>query len=85
VSYEVLLAPSAQRDFKKLPPETRERIRHALAALAKQPKGRAAQKLAGEDSYRVRVGDYRVVYRIDDKAREVLVARIKHRREVYRR
>lgn len=84
MSYEVLLAPSAQRDFKKLPPDTRDRIRAAMAPLAKHPRERA-QKLAGEDSYRVRAGDYRIVYRIDDKAREVLVARIKHRREVYRR
>jgi mRNA interferase RelE/StbE len=84
VSYEVLLGPSAQRDFKKLPPDTRDRIRAAMTVLAKTPR-RGAQRLAGEDSYRVRVGDYRIVYRIDDAAREVLVARIKHRREVYRR
>lgn len=55
-----------------------------MAGLAKYPR-RGAQKLAGEDSYRVRVGDYRIVYRIDDDAREILVARIKHRRDVYRR
>ncbi|MGH2768363.1 MAG: type II toxin-antitoxin system RelE family toxin [Actinomycetota bacterium] len=84
MSYEVLLAPSAQRDIKKLPPDTRDRIRVAMAGLAKHPRGRA-QKLAGEHSYRVRVGDYRIVYRIDDGAREVLVARVKHRRDVYRR
>ena len=84
MSYEVLLAPSAQRDFKKLPPDTRDRIRAAMTVLAKGPR-RGAQKLAGEDSYRVRVGDYRIVYRVDDSAREVLVARIKHRREAYRR
>lgn len=84
MAYEVLLAVSAQRDLKKLPPDTRDRIRAAMVALSKHPRGNT-QKLAGEDSYRVRVGDYRIVYRIDDKAREVLVARIKHRREVYRR
>jgi mRNA interferase RelE/StbE len=42
-------------------------------------------KLAGRDDYRIRVGDYRIVYAVDDEARLVLIARIAHRREVYRR
>jgi mRNA interferase RelE/StbE len=67
-----------------LPPEVKERIRSAMAALVDDPRGQS-EKLAGEDAYRKRTGDYRIVFRVDDRAKEVLVARIKHRREVYRR
>jgi len=84
VAYEVLASRAAARDIKRLPPETKPRIRVAISALGEDPRGRA-EKLAAEDAYRVRVGDYRIVFRVDDSAREVLVARVKHRRDVYRR
>ena len=63
----------------------RERIGDAVEALAADPRPPSATKLAGRDDYRVRVGDYRIVYAVDDDARLVIVARIAHRREVYRR
>lgn len=55
-----------------------------MDALSEDPR-RAAQKLATGEGYRVRVGDYRIVFRVEDAAHEVLVTRIKHRRAVYRR
>jgi mRNA interferase RelE/StbE len=55
-----------------------------MAALADDPRGQS-EKLAGEGAYRKRMGDYRIVFRVDDRAREVLVTRIKDRREVSRR
>jgi mRNA interferase RelE/StbE len=55
-----------------------------MDGLTEDPR-QAAQKLAAGEGYRIRVGDYRIVFRIDDGAQEVLVARIKHRRDVYRR
>lgn len=54
-----------------------------MEALADDPRAKA-QKLAGAGTYRVRVGDYRLVFRIDDGAQEVLVTRVRHRRDVYR-
>lgn len=84
MTYRILLARAAQRDFKRLPPETKGRIRAAIEALGEEPR-RKPQKLAVGDAYRVRVGDYRIVFRVDDGADEVLVTRIKHRRDVYRR
>jgi len=63
----------------------RERIGKAIDALAADPRPPGAVKLAGRDDFLVRVGDYRVVYAVDDTERLVLVARIAHRREVYRR
>jgi mRNA interferase RelE/StbE len=63
---------------------TRERIKTAIDGLAAEPRPAGVTKLAGLEDYRVRVGDYRVVYAIDDARRMVLIARIAHRREVYR-
>ena len=63
----------------------RERVAAAIEALAAEPRPRGAVRLAGRDDYRIRVGDHRIVCAIDDEARLVLVARIAHRREVYRR
>lgn len=55
-----------------------------MLALAEGPRSQG-EKLGGEDSFRMRVGDYRIVYRVDEGRWAVLVARIKHWREVYRR
>lgn len=84
MAYSALASEAAARAFTRLPPETKARIREAMRALAEDPRGQA-QKLVGESSYRKRVGDYRIVFRIDDEASEVLVTRVKHRRDVYRR
>jgi len=82
--YAVLVSTGAQRDYERLTGKTRARVLESMNALSDDPRGQA-EKLVGEDSYRVRVGDYRIVFRVDDHAHEVLVTRIKHRREVYRR
>ena len=63
----------------------RERVKAAIDGLAENPRPSSAVKLAGRDDYRVRVGDHRIVYAVDDAERLVIVARIAHRREVYRR
>jgi mRNA interferase RelE/StbE len=60
-------------------------MRAAVDGLAEDSRPPGAVKLVGRDDYRVRVGDYRVVYAVDDDDRLVIVARIAHRREVYRR
>jgi mRNA interferase RelE/StbE len=57
----------------------------AIDALALDPRPAGAVKLAGRDDYRVRVGDYRIVYAVHDGERVVIIARVAHRREVYRR
>ncbi len=61
------------------------RIAAAIEALADEPRPHGVVKLAGRDDFRIRVGDYRIVYAVDDAERVVLVARIAHRRDVYRR
>ena len=73
------------RAYNRLHGPLRERIGSAIEALAADPRPPGAATLAGRDDYRVRVGDYRIVYAVDDAARAVIVAQIAHRREVYRR
>jgi len=82
---EVVIERHAERDLKQLERETRRRMYVALRALAENPYPHDCCKLAGSTSdWRIRVGDYRIIYEIDKKARTVRVMRIRHRREVYR-
>ena len=83
--YDVRLLPAAAREYRRLQGPLRDRIRSASDALALDPRRPSVMKLAGRDDYQIRVGDYRIVYAVDDAERLVIVARIAHRREVYRR
>lgn len=83
--YDVRLHPAAAREYRRLQGPLRDRIGAAIDALAANARPAGAVKLAGRDDYRIRVGDYRVVYAVEDAERLVIVARIAHRREVYRR
>lgn len=83
--YQIQLLPAAIRDLGRLEPLTRQRIADKISTLAAEPRPHGVEKLAGRDSrYRVRVGDYRIIYEIHDQRVLVLVARVGHRREVYR-
>ena len=83
--YDVLLASQAERDLRRLPPQVFRRIVAEIKGLASEPRPRGCRKLAGsENDYRVRVGDYRVLYEILDGPKEVRIYRVGHRREVYR-
>lgn len=83
--YEVRLARRALRSLAALERREQQRIRAALDLLAETPRPPNCVALQGEDSvYRVRVGDYRIVYEVLDEALLVHVVRIGHRREVYR-
>ena len=83
--YEVRLHREAERSFRKLHEPLRARVVAAIDALAVEPRPAGATRLAGRDDYRIRVGDHRIVYAIDDATATVVIARISHRREVYRR
>lgn len=85
MAYEVRLEPSAERALRKLPVPIRSRIGSRLDGLASNPRPSGCEKLGGvDDLYRVRVGDYRVVYRVSDEVLVVLVVTIGHRSDVYR-
>lgn len=83
--YRVLLERNAEKDLGRLSPEVHERVIAAIRALAANPRPSGCRKLTGSKyDWRIRVGDYRVVYEIADEIRIVRVNRVRHRRGVYR-
>jgi mRNA interferase RelE/StbE len=85
VSYTVQLLPAAVRAIRKLPPEARTRVAAAIELLGDDPRPPAAKKLSGRSEWRVRTGDYRVLYRIEDSVLTIVIVHAGHRREVYER
>ncbi|MBI4323396.1 MAG: type II toxin-antitoxin system RelE/ParE family toxin [Candidatus Omnitrophica bacterium] len=86
MSYQVEITPAAARDFKRLSPEAIRKVDAAIVELEQNPRPHGYTKLEGsEDEYRVRVGDYRILYVIDDKAKLVTIAHVRHRRDAYRK
>lgn len=83
-SYSVLLRRAAAKDLEALPVADRRRAADKLRGLAENPRPHGGEKLSGQERYRVRQGDYRIIYEIDDAATVVRVVRIAHRREAYR-
>ncbi len=82
--YSVRIKPSATKELEKVPVEHRRRIATRILSLAENPRPYGCEKLTGDDLYRIRQGDYRVVYSIEDDVLIVLVVRVGHRRDVYR-
>jgi mRNA interferase RelE/StbE len=83
--YTVVFVRSARRELEALPDELGERILARIRPLAKTPRPSGAKKLKGKwGLWRIRVGDYRVVYEVHDETRSVEISYIRHRREVYR-
>lgn len=84
-SYSVLITRSAAKEIEAIPATDRKRIVSRIRSLADDPRPAGAERLSGEDKYRVRQGKYRILYEIVDETLVVTVVRIGHRREVYRR
>lgn len=84
-SYELVFKRSVAKDLRSFPKQDVKRIMHRISALADNPRPAGCEKLSGEEKYRVRQGAYRIVYQIEDEKLIVLVVRIGHRRDVYRR
>lgn len=84
MSYRVEIEPPARRALARLPRKIAARIIRRLEALAEDPRGMGAVKLSGHNAYRVRVGDYRIIYAVLDDRMLVLVVEIGHRRDIYR-
>lgn len=85
MAYEILYARSAVKELGKLPKKVVQKIQEAIKALADDPHPPGSKKLEGEENtYRIRVRDYRVLYEIDDKEITILVIRIRHRKDAYK-
>ncbi len=85
MGYSIFLRPAAARDLESLPSESRRRIDAAIDQLAHNPRPHGTKKLVGfENEWRLRSGDYRVLYVIDDSSKQITIGRVAHRREAYR-
>ena len=85
MKYRIEFSPTAERQFKKLTKEVQARFKHRIDILAENPFPRGVKKLsAEEDLYRLRIGDYRIVYQVQGKALLILILKLGHRKNVYR-
>lgn len=83
--YTILLNASAEKDLRKLSRPILERINRKILGLRENPRPVGVRKLSGTiDGWRIRVGEYRIVYQISDASQIVTVIRVRHRRDVYR-
>ncbi|HEX8503256.1 MAG TPA: type II toxin-antitoxin system RelE/ParE family toxin [Pyrinomonadaceae bacterium] len=83
MSHSVLILRRAQKELASLPKVDYVRVRDAVSALADDPRPTGCKKLVGREGWRIRSGDYRVIYEIDDAEEKVTVLHIGHRRDVY--
>ena len=83
MNYAVSILRRAKKELGQLSSPSFERVCDAIQALAGNPRPPGCRKLVGRDGWRIRVGDYRVIYEIDDPARTVLVLHVGHRRNIY--
>ncbi len=84
-AYRIKVRPAAMRALRKLDPDVRPRIQGAIALLAQDPRPPSARALRGRPGFRVRVGDCRIIYTIEDAALVVVVVALGHRRDLYER
>lgn len=83
-NYRLLIKLSAVKELEALPPKERRRIVTRIRGLSSEPRPPASEKLSGHDLYRVRQGDYRVLYGVQDADLVIVIIKVGHRREVYR-
>ena len=84
-NYEILIKRSATKELEALPRSYRQKVARKVSGLSSNPRPQGSEKLSGEEKYRLRQGDYRIVYEVNDGARQVIVVTIAHRKDVYRR
>lgn len=83
--YKIEFRPAAVRALRKLDPQIARRIQAAIALLAEDPRPPASRPLRGRPAWRVRIGEYRVIYTIEDDVLLIVVVTLGHRRDVYER
>ena len=84
MAYGIEVTPRARKGLKALPIRERQRVAEQIDALKTDPRPKGCKKLKGrEDFYRIRVGDYRVVYQVEDEVLMILIVRVGDRKEIY--
>lgn len=84
MSYSVAILRRAQKALAQLPADDYNRVRNAIKQLSANPRPPGCRKLTGRDGWRIRVGDYRVIYEIEDSSQQVTILDIGNRRDIYR-
>jgi mRNA interferase RelE/StbE len=84
VSYRLIAKQSVEKDLRSIPRADLQRIERRIQLLSNEPRPPGCEKLSGVNAYRVRQGDYRILYRVDDQTRVVEIFKVGHRREIYR-
>ena len=82
--YRVIFTKSVKKDFRKIPKIEASKILNEIKELAKNPRSSKTKKLKGEKLYRLRVGNYRVIYDIQDNLMLIFVVKLGHRSDIYR-
>jgi mRNA interferase RelE/StbE len=83
-SYKIGFRTSAEKELRKLSAADLARLIERISALAGNPRPQGSQKLSAEEKYRIRQGDYRIVYSVDDREKAILIVKIGHRKDIYR-
>ena len=81
---KILILPKAKKSLLKIPVDIQVKITDKIDALSKDPYPKSAKKLTNQPGYRIRIGDWRVLYLVDNRKQTIFIARIAHRREAYR-
>lgn len=84
-NYKIFIRKVASDELARIPKKDGARIVNRIRSLAIDPRPRGAEKLSARGSLRIRQGDYRIIYNIDEKVRMVAVEKVGHRREIYRK
>jgi len=85
VAYKILIKPPAAKDLDSLPVVEVKRLLSHITKLGNDPRPVGIQKLTNEEGYRIRSGNYRVLFEINDTSQTIFIYRIKHRKDVYRK
>jgi mRNA interferase RelE/StbE len=82
--YSVEIVSKAEKEYLRLPQAVKNRFQEIILSLEKDPRPFGSKKLRETDYYRIRSGDYRIVYSVDEKSREIKILSMGHRKEIYR-
>ena len=82
--YKVYFRESVEKDFRAIPKKDIRKILHRIESLTVEPRPSGCEKLTGQERYRVRQGQYRIVYSVQDNESTVWIAKVAHRKDVYR-
>jgi mRNA interferase RelE/StbE len=85
MSYQILFEKASIKSLRKLPADAQVKIIEAIEKLSEEPRPHSCKKLEGREGYRIRIGDYRVIYLINDNTVTVLILDIGKRKEIYKK